>query len=169
VKGAPTTMKARVAFLVLPISFIALILALLFSVPATAAETAAMFAKSAITEPGLHPWTIVTLPDECLVVEFKLDPFVAKQRDLKSEFGAIARTVVPAALNKFPNLKSVQLTGLVTVRDKRGGEREVQAVMVKFYRANSASIKWDTINPADVIDVSDKKTVSPILAKNIAR
>jgi hypothetical protein len=169
VKGAPTTMKARVAFLVLPISFIALILALLFSVPATAAETAAMFAKSAITEPGLHPWTIVTLPDECLVVEFKLDPFVAKQRDLKSEFGAIARTVVPAALNKFPNLKSVQLTGLVTVRDKRGSEREVQAVMVKFYRANSASIKWDTINPADVIDVSDKKTVSPILAKNIAR
>ena len=71
-----------------------LILALLFSAPVAAAETAAMFAKSVITEPGLHPWTIVTVPDECLVVEFKLDPFVAKQRDLRSEFGAIARTVV---------------------------------------------------------------------------
>lgn len=143
---------------------IVLILTLLFSGRATAAETAAMFAKSVITEPGLHPWTIVTVPDECLVVEFKLDPFVAKQRDLKSEFGAIARTVVPAALGKFPKLKSVQLTGLITVRDKRGNEREVQAVVVKFYRANSASIKWATVSPADVIDLSDKKTVSPMLA-----
>jgi hypothetical protein len=148
---------------------IALIIALLLSVPATAAETAAMFAKSIITEPGLHPWTIVTLPDECLVVEVNLDPFVAKQRDLKSEFGAIVRTVVPAALGKFPKLKSIQLTGLMTVRDKRGNDHEVQAVMVKFYRANSASIKWDTINPADVIDTSDKKTVSPMFAATVAR
>jgi hypothetical protein len=147
----------------------ALILALLLSVPATAAETAAMFAKSVITQPGLRPWTIVTLPDECLVVEFNLDHFVAKQRDLKSEFGAIVRTVVPAALGKFPKLKSVQLTGLITVRDKRGNDHEVQAVMVKFYRANSASIKWDAVNPADVIEISDKKTVSPMLAKAAER
>jgi hypothetical protein len=148
---------------------IALILALLLSVPATAAETAAMFARGVITEPGLHPWTIVTFPDECLVVEFKLDPFVAKQRDLKTEFGAVARTVVPAALAKFPKLKSVQLTGLITVRDKHGNEREVKAVVVKFYRANSASINWDSLNPADVIDISDKKTVSPMLASTVAR
>ncbi len=140
-----------------------LILALLFSAAASAAETAATFAKSIITEPGLHPWTIVTFPDECLVVEFTLDPFAAKQRDLKSEFGAVARTVVPAALDKFPKLKSVQLTGLVTVRDKRGHDHEAQAVVVKFYRKNSASIKWDTVNPADVIDISDKKTVSLML------
>ena len=148
---------------------IALILALLLSAPAIAAETAAMFAKSVITEPGLHPWTIVTVPDECLVVELRLDPFVAGQRDLKSEFGAIVRSVVPAALNKFPKLKSVQLTGLVTTLDKRGNEREVKAVMVKFYRANSASIKWDTISPADIIDLADKKTVSPMLATTISR
>ena len=146
-----------------------LITALLLSAPATAAETAAMFAKSAITEPGLHPWTIVTIPDECLVVEFNLDPFVAKQRDLKREFGAIVRTVVPAALDKFPKLKSVQLTGLVTVPDKRGHDHEVQAVMVKFYRANSASIKWDKVYSAGVIDLSDKKAVSPILARTGAR
>ena len=148
---------------------IALILALLLSAPAIAAETAAMFAKSVITEPGLHPWTIVTVPDECLVVELRLDPFVAKQRDLKSEFGAIVRSVVPAALDKFPKLRSVQLTGLVTARDKRGNEREVKAVMVKFYRANSASIKWDAVNPADIIDIADKKTVAPMLAKTVAR
>lgn len=141
---------------------IALILALLLSTAALAAETAAMFAKG-IIEPGLHPWSIVTIPDECLVVELRLDPFVAKHSDLKSEFGAIARTVVPAALSKYPKLKSVQLTGLVTVHDKRGNDREVQAVMVKFYRPNSAGIKWDTISPADVIDLSDKKAVSPIL------
>lgn len=130
-----------------------------------------MFARNVITEPGLNPWTLVTLPDECLVVELRLDPFVAKHSDLKTEFGAIARTVVPAALDKFPKLKSVQLTGLITVRDKRGNEREVQAVMVKFYRANSVSIKWDTVNPADVIDLSDKKTktVSPMLATTVAR
>ena len=148
---------------------IALILALLLSVPASAAETAAMFAKSVITEPGLRPWTIVTVPDECLVVELRLDPFVAKQRNAKSEFGAIARTVIPAALDKFPKLKSVQLTGLITVHDKRGNDREVQAVMVKFYRATSAKIKWDTVEPADVIDLADKKTVSPVLAAAEAR
>jgi hypothetical protein len=148
---------------------IVVILALLLSGPAIAAETASMFAKSVITEPGLHPWTIVTLPDECLVVELRLDPFVAKHSDLKREFGAIARTVVPAALDKFPKLKSVQLTGLVTVRDKRGNDREVQAVMVKFYRANSASIKWETVDPADVVDLSDKKAVSPMLAASPAR
>jgi hypothetical protein len=141
---------------------IALTLALLLSAPAAAAETAAMFAKG-IIEPGLRPWSIVTLPDECLVVELRLDPFVTKQRNLKSEFGDIARSVVPAALEKFPKLKSVQLTGLVTFRDKHGGDREVQAVMVKFYRATSASIKWDTVKPADVIDLSDKKKVSPAL------
>jgi hypothetical protein len=148
---------------------VALILALLLSTPAIAAETAAMFAKSVITEPSLHPWTIVTVPDECLVVELRLDSFVAKQRDLKSEFGAIVRSVVPAALDKFPKLKSVQLTGLVTTRDKRGNEREVKAVMVKFYRANSASMKWDTITPADIIDLADKKTISPMLATTVAR
>ena len=146
----------------------ALILVLLLSTPGTAAENAAIFARS-IVEPGLHPWTIVTLPDECLVIELRLDPFVAKQRDLKTEFGAVARAVVPAALAKFPRLRSVQLTGLVTVRDKRGNEREVQAVMVKFYRANSNSIKWDTISPADIIDVSDKKTISPLLTMSVAR
>ena len=58
---------------------------------------------------------------------------------------------------------------MVTVRDKRGNDHEVQAVVVKFYRANSASIRWDTINPADVIDISDKKTVSPVLATTVAR
>ena len=145
-----------------------LILSALLSAPATAAETAAMFARSVI-EPGLHPWTIVTLPDECLVVDVRLDPFVAKQRDLRNEFGAIARTVVPAALDKYPKLKSVQLTGLITLHDKRGNDREVQAVMVKFYRATSASIKWDTLDPPGVIDLADKKTVSPLLAGTAAR
>ena len=143
---------------------IALILVLLLSSPAMAAETPAMFARSVITEPGLHPWTIVTVPDECLVVEIRLDPFVATHSDLKEEFGAIVRTVVPAALDKFPKLKSVQLTGLLTVHDKRGSEREVQAVMVKFYRPHSASVKWDTVSPADIIDLADKKAVSPMLA-----
>ena len=148
---------------------IGLMLALLLpGGPAAAAETAAMFAKGIITEPDLHPWTIVTLPDECLVVEFRLDPFVARHGDLKKEFGAIARTVVPAALEKFPRLKSVQLTGLLTLRDKRGNEREVQGVMAKFYRAKSASIKWDTVDPAGVIDLADKKTVSPALATPVA-
>ena len=142
---------------------VGLILALLFSAPASAAETAAMFAKGVI-EPGLHPWSIVTFPDQCLVVELRLDPLVAKQSELKSEFGAIARKVVPAALDKYPKLKSVQLTGLLTVKDKRGNDREVQAVMAKFYRATAASIKWDTVKPADVIDLADKKAVSPILA-----
>ena len=148
---------------------IALILALLFSVPAMAAETPAMFAKGVIAEPGLHPWTIVTLPDETLVVEFSLDPFVAKQRDLRSEFGTIVRKVVPASLEKYPKLKSVQVTGLITTRDKRGNDREALAVMVKFYRATSAKIKWDTIEPAGVIDLSDKKTVSPMLAAPVVR
>src|SRR5579864_1206319 len=148
---------------------ITLLLALLLSAPAIAAETAAMFARSVITEPGLHPWTIVTVPDECLVVELRLDPFVAEHRDSRREFGAIVRSIVPAALDKFPRLRSVQVTGLVTVRDKRGNEREVQAVMVKYYRANSASIKWDTVNPSDVIDIADKKTVSPMLATTVAR
>jgi hypothetical protein len=148
---------------------IALILALLLSAPAIAAETAAMFARNVIAEPGLHPWTIVTVPDQCLVVELRLDPLVAKQRDLRREFGALVRSVVPAALEKFPKLRSVQVTGLITVRDKRANEREVQAVMVKFYRTNSASIKWDTVNPADLIDIADKKTVSPMLATTVAR
>jgi hypothetical protein len=147
---------------------IGLILALLFSGPAMAAETAAMFAKDLITEPGLRPWSIVTVPDECLVVELRLDPFVARHSDLKQEFGAITRTVVPAALEKYPKLKSVQVTGLMTVRDKHGNDREVQAVMVKFYRKNSAAIKWDTVTPAEVIDLSDKKAVSPLLAASAA-
>ena len=143
---------------------IALILSLLFSVPAMAAETAAQFAKSIVAEPGLHPWTIVTLPDETLVVEFSLDPFAAKQRDLRGEFAAIVRKVVPAALEKYPKLKSVQVTGLITTHDKRGNDREAQGVMVKFSRTTSAAIKWDMIEPADVIDRADKKTVSPLLA-----
>jgi hypothetical protein len=146
-----------------------LVFALLLSVPAAAAETAAMFAKGVIAQPGLRPWAVVTLPDECLVVEFKLDPFVEKQRDLKSEFGAVVQKVVPAALDKFPKLRSVQVTGLITVRGKRGNDHEVQAVVVKFYRTHSASIKWDTVKPADVIDSADKKTVSPLLSAGVPR
>ena len=147
---------------------VVLIVALFLCAPAMAAETAATFARELITEPGLRPWSIVTVPDECLVVELRLDPFVASHSDLKSEFGAIVRTIVPDALEKFPKLKSVQVTGLITVRDNHGNDREVQAVMVKFYRKNSASIKWDTLNPAAVIDLSDKKAVSPMLAAPVA-
>ncbi|HET7888488.1 MAG TPA: hypothetical protein VFL62_19875 [Bradyrhizobium sp.] len=150
-------------------SAVVLMLSLLLVGPAAAAETAAQFAKGLIAEPGLHPWSIVTLPDETLVVEFSLDPFVAKQRDLRGEFGAIARRLIPAAFDRFPKLKSVQLTGLVTTRDKRGNEREVQAVMTRFTRATSAAIKWDSVKPDEIIDLSDKKTVSPALAAAASR
>src|SRR3569832_1286213 len=97
----------------------ALAVALLLAVPPAAAETPAMFAKG-IIEPSLHPWTIVTLPDETLVVEFRLNTFVAKQRDVKGEFGAIARTGGPAAGGGGPGRGGGRGAGGGAARGERG-------------------------------------------------
>jgi hypothetical protein len=123
------------------------------------AATAPMLVRQIITEPGAEPWATVSYPDNCLVVEFKLDPYASAKRD----FSAIAQRLVPAALQQFPKIDSVQITGFLTVRDKRGNDHDVQAAMVKFSRAGSASIRWDRVHLDDVIDIADHHAVSPLL------
>jgi hypothetical protein len=65
--------------------------------------------------------------------------------------------------SNFPKIKSVQLIGNLALRDKRGNDTVDRAVMVKFSKVNAATIKWENVDPANVVEIADKHWILPEL------
>jgi hypothetical protein len=122
------------------------------------------FAKSVVSEHGSQTFATVSYPDESLIVEFRLEPYSAGKTTAVRAFGEISKTVTQGAFSKFPKIKSVQLIGNLALRDKRGHDIVDRAVMVKFSKVNAASIKWEDVDPANVINIADKHWILPELA-----
>jgi hypothetical protein len=122
------------------------------------------FAKSVVSERGSQTFATVSYPDKSLIVEFRLEPYSAGNATAVRAFGEITKKIAQGAFSKFPKIKSVQLIGNLALRDKHGNDTVDRAVMVKFSKVNAATIKWETVDPANVVDIADKHWILPELA-----
>jgi hypothetical protein len=138
--------------------------AMLFARCAWATELSPVaFAKSVVSERGSQTFATVSYPDKSLIVEFRLEPYSAGKATAVRAFGEITKTIAQGAFNKFPKIKSVQLIGNLALRDKHGNDTVDRAVMVKFSRVKTATIKWENVDPADVVEIADKHWILPEL------
>jgi hypothetical protein len=120
----------------------------------------AAFARSVLSEHGSQTFATVSYPDKTLIVEFRLEPYSAGTTAVRA-FGEITKKIVQSTFSKFPKIKSVQLVGSLALRDKHGNDTVDRAVMVKFSRVNAATIKWEDVDLANVVEIADKHWILP--------
>jgi hypothetical protein len=121
------------------------------------------FAKGVVSEHGSQTFATVSYPDKSLIVEFRLEPYSAGKATAVRAFGEITKKIAEGAFSKFPKIKSVQLIGNLALRDKHGNDTVDRAVMVKFSKVKAATIKWENVDPADVVEIADKHWILPEL------
>jgi hypothetical protein len=140
---------------------------LLFAPCARASESAPVaFAKSVVSEHGSQTFATVSYPDRCLIVEFRLEPYSPGKENTVRAFGEITKKIAQGAFSKFPKLRSVQLIGNMSLRDKHGHDTVDRAVMAKFSKVKAADIKWEAVDPASVVELADKHWILPELDAN---
>jgi hypothetical protein len=131
--------------------------AMLFARCACATELSPVaFAKSVISKRGSQTFATVSYPDKNLIVEFRLEPYSADKATAVRAFGEITRKIAEGAFSKFPKIRSVQLIGNLSLRDKHGTDTVDRVVMVKFSKVKAATIKWENVDPVDVLEIADK-------------
>jgi hypothetical protein len=122
------------------------------------------FAKSVVSEHGSQTFATVSYPDKTLIVEFRLEPYSPGKATAVRAFGEITKKIAQGAFSNFPKIKGVQLIGNLSLRDKRGHDTVDRAVMVKFSKVKAATIKWEDVDPANIVEIADKHWVLPELA-----
>ena len=93
----------------------------------------------------------------------KLEPYSAGKATAVRAFGEITKKIAQGAFSKFPKIKSVQIIGNLALRDKHGNDTVDRAVMVKFSKVKAATIKWESVDPASVVEIADKHWILPEL------
>ena len=137
---------------------------LLLAGSAWAAEPSPVeFAKSVVSARGSQTFATVSYPDRNLIVEFRLEPYTSGKATAVQAFGEIAKKIATGAFANFPKIKSVQLIGNLSLHDKHGHEIVDRAVMAKFSRVTAATIKWESVDPAKVVEIADKHWIVPEL------
>jgi hypothetical protein len=121
------------------------------------------FAKSVVSERGSQTFATVSYPDRNLIVEFRLEPYSAGKETAVRAFGEITKKIAPGVFGKFPKIRSVELIGNLALHDKRGNEIVDRAVMAKFSKVTAATIKWDDVDAARVVEIADKHWILPEL------
>jgi hypothetical protein len=137
---------------------------MLFARCAWAAEPSPVaFAMSVVSERGSQTFATVSYPDRNLIVEFRLEPYSAGKATALRAFGEITKKIAQGAFSKFPKIKSVQLIGNLALRDKHGNDTVDRAVMVKFSRVTAATVDWENVDAANVVEIADKHWILPEL------
>ena len=121
------------------------------------------FAKSMVSERGSQTFATVSYPDRSLIVEFRLETYSTGKTTAVRAFGEITKKIAQGAFSRFPKIKSVQLIGNLALRDKHGNDTVDRAVMVKFSKVSAATIKWEDVDPADIVEIADKHWILPEL------
>jgi len=121
------------------------------------------FAKSVVSERGSQTFATVSYPDRNLIVEFRLEPYSTGKATALRAFGEITKKIARGAFSKFPKLRSVQLIGNLALHDKHGHDTVDRAVMAKFSKVKAATINWENIDPAKVVEIADKHWILPEL------
>jgi len=137
---------------------------------ASAAEPSPVaFAKSLVSERGSQTFATVSYPDKNLIVQFRLEPYIAGKATVVRAFGEITKKIAQGAFSRFPKIRSVQLIGNLSVRDKHGNDTVDRVVMAKFSKVNAARIKWEDVDPANVVETADQHWISPALGTAVIR
>jgi hypothetical protein len=137
---------------------------LLLAPSAWAAEPSPVeFAKSVVSERGSQTFATVSYPDRNLIVEFRLEPYTSGKATAVQAFGEIAKKIAQGAFASFPKLRSVQLIGNLSLHDKHGHDIVDRAVMAKFSKVTAATVKWESVDPANVVEIADKHWILPEL------
>ena len=124
------------------------------------------FAKSVVSEHGSQTFATVSYPDRSLIVEFRLEPYSAGKANAVRAFGELTKKIAQGAFSKFPKLKSVQLIGNLALHDKHGNDTVDRAVMAKFSKTTAATVKWDDVDAAKVVEIADKHWILPELGSD---
>jgi len=127
------------------------------------------FAKSVVSERGSQTFATVSYPDKNLIVQFRLEPYSTGKATAVRAFGEITKKIAQGAFSRFPKLRSVQLIGNLSLRDKHGNDTVDRAVMAKFSKLTAARIKWENVEPTDVIETADQHWISPALGTGVIR
>jgi hypothetical protein len=122
------------------------------------------FAKGVVSEHGSQTFATVSYPDRSLIVEFRLEPYSAGKATAVRAFGELTKKIAQGAFSKFPKLKSVQLIGNLALHDKHGNDIVDRAVMAKFSKTTAATVKWDDVDAAKVVEIADKHWILPELS-----
>ena len=122
------------------------------------------FAKGVVSEHGSQTFATVSYPDRSLIVEFRLEPYSAGKATAVRAFGELTKKIARGAFSKFPKLKSVQLIGNLALHDKHGNDIVDRAVMAKFSKTTAATVKWDDVDAAKVVEIADKHWILPELS-----
>jgi hypothetical protein len=125
--------------------------------------TPVTFAKGVVSERGSQTFATVSYPDKTLIVEFRLEPYSPGKATAVRAFGEITKQIAQGAFSKFPKIKSVQLIGNLALRDKHGNDTVDRAVMVKFSKVKAATINWETVDPAKIVEIADAHWILPEL------
>jgi hypothetical protein len=86
-----------------------------------------------------------------------------RQSDHGPDFWRDNKKIAQGAFIKFPKIKSVQLVGNLALRDKHGKDTVDRAVMVKSTKVNAATINWENVDSANVVEIADKHWILPEL------
>jgi hypothetical protein len=121
------------------------------------------FAKSVVSEHGSQTFATVSYPDRNLIVEFRLEPYTSGKATAVQAFGEIAKKIAQGTFANFPKIKSVQLIGNLSLHDKHGHDIVDRAMMAKFSKVTAATIKWESVDPANVVEIADKHWILPEL------
>jgi hypothetical protein len=125
--------------------------------------TPVAFAKSVVSGRGSQTFATVSYPDKTLIVEFRLEPYSAGKATAVRAFGEITKQIAQGAFSKFPKIRSVQLIGNLAQRDKHGNDIVDRAVMVKFSKVKAATINWENVDPAKIVEIADTHWILPEL------
>jgi hypothetical protein len=128
--------------------------------------TPVTFARSVVSQPRSETFATVSYPDKTLIVEFRLEPYSTGKATAVRAFGEITRKIAEGAFSKFPKIKSVQLIGNLSLRDKHGNDTVDRAVMAKFSRVTAATVKWENVDPAVIVEIADKHWILPELGSD---
>src|ERR1700722_1681027 len=89
------------------------------------------FGKSVVSERGTQTFATVSYPDRSLIVEFRLEPYSPGKATAVRAFGEITKKIAQGPFSNSPKIKSVQIIGNLSLRDKRRRDTVDRAVMVK--------------------------------------
>ncbi len=108
------------------------------------------FAAALIDEKDAHVKT--TLNGDALTVSYSLAPW---QLTAEDAFIVHTEDLIPRIFYKFPAINSIAIAADATFVDKRGNESTGPAIIVRWTRANAASINWAHVEGENLFDLAD--------------
>lgn len=96
-----------------------------------------------------------------LKIEYSLTPWALSQGIQRHAFERHVQWIVPHVFAKFPAINEITMSATARVVDLRGHGREAGAMMVKFTRANAATVDWDNVDPDNLLRIADTQWHDP--------